>query len=112
MDKNAIIPPAVRRPLLEPVNPVLDLCFPVVRGRILDVDHGHSLYLALTAACPDLERIPGLGIHAVRGVPDLQRGELMLLDDAEVRLRLPAGAAPLARGLALGQIPPAQPLGR
>jgi CRISPR-associated protein Cas6 len=104
MNKHLIAPPALRKPLLDPVNPVLDLCFPVVRGRTLDVDHGHSLYLALTAACPDLARIPGLGIHAVRGVPDRQRGELILLDDAEVRLRLPAGAAPLVRGLAGAQL--------
>ena len=86
--------------MLEPVNPVLDLCFPVVHGRSLDVDHGHGLYLALAAACPGLERIPGLGVHAVRGVPDRQRGELILLDDAEVRLRLPAGAAAMVRELA------------
>ncbi|MDR3673592.1 MAG: type I-MYXAN CRISPR-associated protein Cas6/Cmx6 [Holophaga sp.] len=99
MNKDPIDPGHARLPL-EPLNPVLDLCFPIDQGRNLEVDHGHALYLALREACPSLERIPGLGIHAVRGVPGGRRGELILPDESEVRLRIPAGSAPLLKGLA------------
>ena len=99
MNKFFIDPAPARLPL-EPVNPVLDLCFPIDQGRLLEVDHGHALYLALREACPDLGRIPGLGIHAVRGVPGGRKGELILGDGAEMRLRIPAGSVPLLKGLA------------
>jgi len=79
---------------------MMDLCFPILQGRVLEVDHGHALYLALGAACPDLKRVPGLGVHAVRGLHGERKGELILTDDSEVRLRLPAGSAPLLRDLA------------
>lgn len=84
---------------LEPVTPVVDLCYPIIQGRLLEVDHGHDLYLALRAACAGLARIPGLGVHAVRGLPGDRKGELLLAGDAEVRLRIPAGSAPLLREL-------------
>jgi len=89
----------VRLPL-ESVNPAVDLCFPIVHGLALEVDHGHALYLALRAICGNLERIPGLGIHTVRGMPGGQKGELILTDESEVRLRIPAGSAPLLKDLA------------
>ena len=85
---------------LESVNPAVDLCFPIVHGLALEVDHGHALYLALRAICGNLERIPGLGIHTVRGMPGGQKGELILTDESEVRLRIPAGSAPLLKDLA------------
>jgi CRISPR-associated protein Cas6 len=85
---------------LEPVNPVLDLCFPIVHGHTLEVDHGHALLLALGGACPNLQRIPGLGVHTVRGMVGVRKGELVLTDESEVRMRIPAGSAPLLRGLA------------
>jgi CRISPR-associated protein Cas6 len=93
-------PPTPMRLPLESLNPVVDLCFPIVQGPVLEVDHGHALYLALRGACQNLERIPGLGIHTVRGVPGGRRGELMLSDESEVRMRIPAGSAPLLKGLA------------
>jgi len=89
----------VRLPL-ESVNPVVDLCFPIVQGQVLEVDHGHALYVALSGACANLERIPGLGIHTVRGTPGGPKGELILTDESEVRLRIPAGSAPLLKELA------------
>jgi len=85
---------------LEQVTPVTDLCFPILRGSSLEVDHGHALFLALNAACGDLRRVPGLGIHTVRGVLGERKGELLLTDDSEVRLRMPAGSAPLLKDLA------------
>ena len=85
---------------LEPVNPVLDLCFPIVHGRTLEVDHGHALFLALCGACPNLQRIPGLGVHAVRGSVGGRKGELILTDESAVRMRIPAGSAALLKGLA------------
>jgi CRISPR-associated protein Cas6 len=100
MSPDLLDPSAPRRLLLEPVNPVLDLCFPIIRGMTLEVDHGHSLYLALSEACAGLERIPGLGIHAVRGIPGGQKGQLILAGESAVRLRIPAGSAALLQGLA------------
>jgi CRISPR-associated protein Cas6 len=100
MDKHFIDSGAPTGWPLESLNPVVDLCFPIVQGRALEVDHGHALYLALAEVCGNLERIPGLGIHAVRGVPGVQKGELVLSDESEVRLRIPAGSAPLLRELA------------
>ena len=85
---------------LEPVAPIVDRCCPIVQGRVLEVDHGHALYLALRAACENLERVPGLGIHTVRGVPGGRRGELILTGESQVRLRIPSGSAPLLKGLA------------
>ena len=85
---------------LPPLGPIIDLGFPIVRGRTLEVDHGHALYLALAARCAGLGRIPGLGIHAVRGSLGAQKGELALGDGSEVRLRVPAGSAALLKDLA------------
>lgn len=96
MNEDLIGPPQP----LEPVNPVVDLRFPIVQGPLLEVDHGHALYLALRARCASLERIPGLGIHSVRGTPGPRKGELMLSGESEVRLRLPAGSARLLKELA------------
>jgi CRISPR-associated protein Cas6 len=100
MDKGFIPPCAPGLEPLEPVTPVLDLRFPIIQGRLLEVDHGHALHLALCAACAKVRRIPGLGVHAVRGVPGDRKGELLLTDDSEVRLRLPAGSVPLVEDLA------------
>jgi len=100
MDRFSILSADSPAPPLEPAFPVLDLGFPIVQGRILEIDHGHALYLALLETCADLERIPGLGVHAVRGVPGGQKGELILSGESEVRLRIPAAAAPLLRKLA------------
>jgi len=85
---------------LPPVSPVVDVCFPIVQGRSLEVDHGHALYLALAARCAGLARIPGLGIHTVRGSLGTQKGELLLAGESEVRLRVPAGSAALLKDLA------------
>lgn len=79
--------------------PVCEVRFPILRGHVLDVDHAHGLYGALKVACPALAELPGLGIHAVRGVPG-ERGELRLQADAEVRLRLPLARAEGVAGLA------------
>jgi CRISPR-associated protein Cas6 len=85
---------------LEPVNPVVDLCFPIIQGPALEIDHGQALHQALGARCAGLARIPGLGIHAVRGTPGPVKGELELTGESEVRLRLPAGSAGLLTELA------------
>ena len=94
---------------------MVDLCYPILQGGALEVDHGHDLYLALRAACAGIVRIPGLGVHAVRGVPGDRKGDLLLTGESEVRLRMPAGSAPLVgelegallnvggRGLQLGE---------
>ena len=100
MDKVFIDPSVPQRLPLGPVNPIVDLCFPIAQGRVLEVDHGHALYLALSAACRNLERVPGLGIHTVRGTPGGKRGELILTDESQVTLRIPAGSAPLLKDLA------------
>lgn len=100
MDKQFIDSSAPMPLPWEPVSPVVDLCFPIVQGRLLEIDHGHALYLALADACLNLERIPGLGVHPVRGIPGGQKGELLLSEESEVRLRIPAGSAPLLRELA------------
>lgn len=78
---------------------MVDLCYPILQGDVLEVDHGHALHLALRAACAGIERIPGLGVHAVRGLPGDRKGDLLLTDTSEVRLRLPAASAPLLRSL-------------
>jgi len=91
---------AARSHLLEPAQPVLDLCFPILEGRTLEIDHGHALQAALSRICPELERIPGLGIHPVRGTVGPAQGELLLSGASEVRLRLPEPAAARLRGLA------------
>ena len=91
---------ALRHFRLEPAQPVLDLCFPILEGRTLEVDHGHALQTALSRHCPDLERIPGLGIHPVRGTLGEVQGELLLSGASEVRVRLPEPAAARLRGLA------------
>jgi len=76
-----------------------DVRLPILRGRRLEVDHGHALYGALKVACPALAGLPGLGIHAVRGWVQ-EGGALRLLEDAEVRLRVPLAWAEVAEGLA------------
>jgi CRISPR-associated protein Cas6 len=83
-----------------PLSPVVDFAFAIVGGATLDVDHGQALLFALRRACPGLERIPGLGVHAVRGTLGSRPGELLLGPASEVRLRLPAGSAPLLQDLA------------
>jgi len=85
---------------LEPLRPVVDLSFPIVQGPVLEVDHGHALYQALRARCANLERVPGLGIHAVRGTPGPRKGELLLGAGSAVCLRIPAGSASLLAELA------------
>ena len=99
MNNFLYFPPDPSKAILDPVSPIVDLGFPIVRGRTLEVDHGHALLLALLGACPGLERIPGLGVHAVRGIPAEQKGELALSADSQVRLRIPAGSATLLRTL-------------
>jgi CRISPR-associated protein Cas6 len=91
---------APRRLPLEQVTPMVDLRYPILQGSVLEVDHGHALYLALCAACAGIARIPGLGVHPVRGVPGDRKGDLLLTDESEVRLRIPAASAPLLRELA------------
>ncbi len=100
MNGDFIDPPDSLRLPLESVSPIVDLCFPIVEGRSLEVDHGHALYLALAARCANLGRIPGLGVHAVRGTLGGQKGELVLVRESEVRLRIPAGSAALLKDLA------------
>ena len=80
--------------------PVCEIRYPVLRGRVLEVDHAHGLYGALKGVCPALQDIPGLGIHTLRGRPWGDRGELLLGSDAELRLRLPLAHGPEAAGLA------------
>ena len=84
-------------PGLEPR--VCEICYPVLRGRLLEVDHAHALYGALKRACPALAGVPGLGILPLPGTPWGDRGELLLAADAELRLRLPRVLAPVAAGL-------------
>jgi CRISPR-associated protein Cas6 len=122
MEHGRMDQPASGRQPLEQVTPVVDLCYPIIQGGTLEVDHGHALYLALRAACAGIARIPGLGVHAVRGLCGDRRGDLLLTDDSEVRLRIPAASAPLVQdlegallnvgghGLRLGE-PRLQPLG-
>jgi CRISPR-associated protein Cas6 len=84
----------------EPAEPVLDLCFPIVQGLTLEIDHGHALQAALGRACPGLERIAGLGVHTVRGTLGEVQGELVLSSASEVRLRIPESATPRVAPLA------------
>jgi CRISPR-associated protein Cas6 len=100
MNQVVIDPSELIRLPLEPVNPVVDLCFPIVQGPGLEIDHGQALHQALSARCAGLARIPGLGIHAVRGTPGGRKGELVLSGESEVRLRIPAGSAGLLKELA------------
>ena len=85
-------------PLARPL--VCELSFPILSGRVLEVDHAHGLYGALKGVCPALQEIPGLGIHTVRGIPGERPGELTLLENAEVRLRVPMAALPMLSSLA------------
>jgi len=100
VDKDFINSLALSRPFWDLVNPTVDLGFPIARGLTLEVDHGHALFLALAGVCTGLERIPGLGIHTVRGTPGPAKGELTLTEESEVRLRIPSGSASLLRALA------------
>jgi CRISPR-associated protein Cas6 len=77
---------------------IVDLAFPIVEGDTLDIDHGYALQAALVRACPGLERLPGLGVHTVRGMLGEMQGQLLLTEASQVRLRLPEPIAPrLAR---------------
>jgi CRISPR-associated protein Cas6 len=100
MNQVFIDPPEFIQLPLEPVNAVVDLCFPIVQGPGLEIDHGQALLQALSLRCAGLARIPGLGIHTVRGTPGARKGEIVLTGESEVRLRLPAGSAGLLKELA------------
>ena len=67
----------------------------------LEVDHGHSLYLALREACakPAADPRPGHP-HRARQSWAVAEGELLLAGESAVRLRIPAGSAALLQGLA------------
>ena len=78
---------------------VCEVSLPILRGHVVEVDHAHALYGALKGACPALKDLPGLGIHALKGRCLGARGDLLLGQDAEVRLRLPLVYADLASGL-------------
>jgi len=99
MNVSLIGSPAWNRYLV-PAQPVLDLCFPILQGGTLAVDHGYALQVALGRVWPDLERIPGLGVHCVRGTLGANPGEMLLGGGAEVRLRLPEAAVSRAQRLA------------
>ena len=83
-----------------PPETVVDLCFPILEGDTLEIDHGHALQAALVRACPGIERIPGLGVHTVRGTLGEVQGQLVLTAASEVRLRLPATEAQRLEALA------------
>ena len=78
---------------------VCEVCLPIVRGHVVEVDHAHALYGALKGACPGLRDIPGLGIHNLTGTWLGARGELLLGPDAEVRLRLPSACVEVVAAL-------------
>ena len=79
-------------------DPMLDLAFPIVEGRVTTIDHGHALYGAVKAAAPHLAEMR-IGIMPLRGQP-IEGGLLLLRPRERLRVRLPAGAIPLALPLA------------
>jgi CRISPR-associated protein Cas6 len=67
----------------------VDLCYPILEGATLEIDHGHALQAALVRACPGIGLVSGLGVHTVRGLLGEVQGQLVLTAASEVRLRLP-----------------------
>lgn len=84
---------------MEAGGPVVDLVFPVVQSTVIHIDHGHALYGAIKQIHPDIQGIPSLGIHPLRGVP-VPSGMLMLTERSSLRLRIPVEAIHIALPLA------------
>ncbi len=78
---------------------VVDLCFPIVGGETLSVDHGYALYSALCACLPALHDAHWLGVHPFDGEP-VGKARIRLRKDSRLKLRLPAERIPMVLPLA------------
>lgn len=67
--------------------PVVDVAFPIV-GTTLPVDHGYSLYAAISRHLPALHGVGWLGVHPLRG--RVVADKRLDVSKSELRLRAPA----------------------
>lgn len=68
--------------------PIVDIIFPM-RGDSLPLDHGFSLFGALSRCVPQLHEQPGWGVHPVFGERS-GAGVLSLIPASRLKIRLPA----------------------
>ena len=67
----------------------IDAAFPL-RGQSIPIDHGYSLFAALSRIVPALHESRHWGVHPVRG--EYQgKGVLALTEHSHIKIRLPAG---------------------
>jgi len=72
--------------------PLIDLVFPV-KGDRVPLDHGYTLYAALTRLVPQLHEHPKVAIHPIRGQA-AGEGNLILNDRSRLTFRIPAERIP------------------
>lgn len=67
--------------------PKVDVSF-ALAGRSVPLDHGYTLYAAISACVPSLHGVPWLGVHPLSGDP-VEADKLLLPRRPELRLRVP-----------------------
>ncbi len=70
------------------IEPVVDVGFRL-RGDVIPVDHGYSLFAAISRVVPELHKRPDWGVHPIFGEHH-ERGVLKLQPSSMVKIRLPA----------------------
>src|ERR1700722_2064860 len=74
--------------------PFVDAAFSM-KGSQLPLDHGYALFSSVSKIVPELHQRPHWGLHPVRGLRS-GPGQLQLLPDSTLKIRLPAAEiAPL-----------------
>ena len=66
--------------------PVVDLSF-VLEGTTIPLDHGYSLFSALSRIVPELHGDRRIGVHPIRGRQSAP-GVLSMIDGSRLKLRL------------------------
>lgn len=77
---------------------IIDLIYPI-QGKTLPVDHGYSLYGALSRVCPQLHQSENVAVHFIRG-KYAGNGLLTISSLSRLKLRICAEKLPLYLGLA------------
>ena len=68
--------------------PIVDLAF-VLMGTTLPLDHGYSLFSAISRIVPSVHGDRRIGIHPIRG-RRTSPGVLQLQDKSQLKIRLPS----------------------
>ena len=73
------------------MNNIINLVFPITKGKELAADHNYHLHAALSKQFPIFNQLEGLAINTISGIPDKQ-GKIALTPSSKLYLRLPVEA--------------------